>query len=127
MASGYTIFGSLTLRPIILIPMLLLALGASAQQPVASAAPLQETPDRWVKLYPNPAVSYITFDLRENFKRGFTLQVYSAILGKKVFELPLAQDKTVLSLNEFSRGLYIYHLTDANGKIIESGKFQVSK
>ena len=35
--------------------------------------------------------------------------------------------KTTVLLDEFNRGVYIYHLRDQNGKIIESGKFQVSK
>lgn len=98
---------------------------AFAQQ--TPAASLPESNTRLVKLYPNPAVSYITFDLRASFKRGLTLQVYSGILGKKVFATALAQDQFLLNLNEFPRGIYIYHLTDANGKIIESGKFQVTK
>ncbi len=80
-----------------------------------------------VRLYPNPAVSYITFELRESFKRGLTLQVYSGILGRKVFATALTQERFLLNLNEFPRGIYIYHLIDANGKIVESGKFQVSK
>lgn len=35
--------------------------------------------------------------------------------------------KVTLELNDFNRGLYMYHLLDAAGKIIESGKFQVTK
>jgi hypothetical protein len=97
---------------------------AISQQP---AATLQEPASRMVRLYPNPAVSYITFELRDNFKRGLTLQVYSGILGKKVFATSLNQERFLLNLNEFPRGIYIYHLTDANGKILESGKFQVTK
>jgi len=103
---------------------LLWQFAAFSQQPSAS---LQEPAARMVRLYPNPAVSYITFELRDNFKRGLTLQVYSGILGKKVFATALTQERFLLNLNEFPRGIYIYHLTDANGKIIESGKFQVTK
>jgi hypothetical protein len=103
---------------------LLTSLGAFSQQPATS---MQEPATRMVRLYPNPAVSYITFELRDNFKRGLTLQLYSGILGKKVFSIALTQERSILNLNEFPRGIYIYHLTDANGKIMESGKFQVTK
>jgi len=105
--------------------LLLLQLSAQAQQQPNPS--LQEPTARMVKLYPNPAVSYITFDLRENYKQGLTLQVYSGILGKKIFATSFTQERYQLNLNNFPRGIYIYHLTDSNGKIIESGKFQVTK
>jgi hypothetical protein len=105
--------------------LFLLQLSVSAQQQPSST--LQEPNVRMVKLYPNPAVSYITFDLRGNYKQGLTLQVYSGILGKKIFSTVFTQERYLLNLNDFPRGIYIYHLTDSNGKIIESGKFQVTK
>jgi hypothetical protein len=120
---AYPIFDYLKFVAIISF-FLLWQFAAFSQQPSAS---LQEPAARMVRLYPNPAVSYITFELRDNFKRGLTLQVYSGILGKKVFATALTQERFLLNLNEFPRGIYIYHLTDANGKIIESGKFQVTK
>lgn len=122
--STLIIFGDLKIYGIISLLLLLQFTAVAQQQPAAS---LQESNARLVRLYPNPAVSYITFELRDSFKRGLNLQVYSGILGKKVFATSLAQDRFVLNLNEFPRGIYIYHLTDANGKIIESGKFQVTK
>jgi hypothetical protein len=122
--STLIIFGDLKIYGTISLLLLLQFTAVAQQQPAAS---LQESNARLVRLYPNPAVSYITFELRDSFKRGLNLQVYSGILGKKVFATSLAQDRFVLNLNEFPRGIYIYHLTDANGKIIESGKFQVTK
>jgi hypothetical protein len=44
-----------------------------------------------------------------------------------MFEKQDFNQKTTVSLDEFSRGVYIYHLSDASGRLIESGKFQVSK
>ncbi|MFM7646088.1 MAG: T9SS type A sorting domain-containing protein [Sphingomonadales bacterium] len=107
--------------------LLLWQFSALSQQQPAVAALQEPAATRMVRLYPNPAVSYITFELRDEFKRGLNLQVYSGILGKKVFVTSLLQDRFQLNLNEFPRGIYIYHLTDANGKIVESGKFQVIK
>jgi len=78
-------------------------------------------------MYPNPATSYITFDLQKNYKQGYSIQVFNGILGKKMYEANNLQEKTTLTLNDFNRGIYIYHLIDPNGKIVESGKFQVSR
>lgn len=83
--------------------------------------------DRIVRLYPNPATSFITFDLQQNHRSGFTIHIYNGVLGKKMFEAANVQQKTTINLNDFSRGVYIYHLIDASGKIVESGKFQVSR
>ncbi len=54
------------------------------------------------------------------------LQVFN-FLGKPVFESPNVPTKTTLNLSDFTRGVYIYQLRDQTGKILESGKFQVSK
>lgn len=83
--------------------------------------------DRIVKLYPNPATTYITFDLQKNYKSGLTITVYNGVLGKKVYESANAPSKLTIDLSDFNRGVYIYHVSDASGRIIESGKFQVSR
>ncbi len=79
-----------------------------------------------ISLYPNPATSYITFDLQKNYQKGLTITVFN-FLGKKISEKQSVAEKTVLSLTDYNRGTYIYHLTDQSGKIISTGKFQVSK
>ena len=55
------------------------------------------------------------------------IQVYNGLLGKKMYETQNLPEKLTIDLNDFNRGMYIYHLVDATGKIIESGKFQVSR
>jgi hypothetical protein len=77
-------------------------------------------------LYPNPATTYITFDLGQGYDKGYSIQVYS-FLGKKMTERQNIPQKVTLDLNEYNRGLYMYHLVDASGKVLESGKFQVTK
>ena len=98
---------------------------------MAQQQPQQPTPssnnERVVKLYPNPAVSYITIDLQQNKKAGLQIQIYNGILGKKVYEAKITADKFTINLNDYSRGIYVYHLIDQTGAIIEAGKFQVSK
>ncbi len=91
------------------------------------AQPAGEGNDRIIRTYPNPATTYITFDLQKNYKPGYSIQVYNGVLGKKMYESNNVGEKTTLNLNDFNRGIYIYHLIDASGKIVESGKFQVSR
>ena len=89
--------------------------------------PVSEVQDRIVKLYPNPATTYITFDLQKNYKQGLSLSIYNGVLGKKMYESVNLPSRVTIDVNEFNRGVYIYHLIDASGKIVESGKFQVSR
>ena len=79
-----------------------------------------------LKIYPNPATTYITFDFEKTPEKGYSIQVYS-FLGKKMYENQNLTTRTTINLSDFNRGVYIYHLIDRSGKIIESGKFQVSK
>jgi hypothetical protein len=79
-----------------------------------------------VKLYPNPATSYITFDLQKSNQKGLTIVVYN-FLGKKMYEGQNVTEKTTVTLTDFTRGVYIYHLVDQSGKVMDSGKFQVSR
>lgn len=89
--------------------------------------PATDGADRIIKLYPNPATSYITFDLQKANDKGLSIQVYN-FLGKKMYEnQSVTTEKVTVDLAEFNRGVYIYHLRDLSGKIIESGKFQVSR
>jgi Secretion system C-terminal sorting domain len=82
--------------------------------------------DPVVKFYPNPAISQITFDFENGYDRSFSFQIFSFI-GKKVFEQNNLQPRTVVNLADFFRGVYIFQIRDKNGKIVESGKFQVAK
>ena len=79
-----------------------------------------------ISFYPNPATSFITFDLQDAYQKGVTLTVFN-FMGKKMSETQAVNAKTVISLTDYSRGTYIYHLVDRSGKVIDTGKFQVSK
>ena len=79
-----------------------------------------------VKFYPNPATSFITFDFQQGYDKSYNLQIFNFI-GKKVQEVNNITPKTKVDLNDFYRGLYIFQLKDKNGKVVDSGKFQVSK
>lgn len=80
-----------------------------------------------VKCYPNPAVSVINFEFAADIDKSYVLQIYS-FTGKKMTEISLSTNKITVTLNnDYYRGIYIYHLQDKTGRIIESGKFQVVK
>jgi len=95
---------------------------SSAQE---SRNPIPDAGKR-MSLYPNPATSYITFDIQKINQKGLTIVVFN-FLGKKMAEKQSVNEKTLLSLTDFSRGTYIYHLVDPGGKVLDTGKFQVSK
>jgi hypothetical protein len=79
-----------------------------------------------IKFYPNPATSIINFDFQKDYDKSYSFQIFSFV-GKKVFELNNVTPRTIVNLNNFYRGIYIFQLRDRNGKVIDSGKFQVSK
>jgi len=79
-----------------------------------------------LRFYPNPATTTITFDFQKPYEKGLSIQIYS-FLGRKMYEQVNITDHTTINLTDFTRGVYIYQLIDRTGKILESGKFQVSK
>jgi hypothetical protein len=114
-----------TLRKV--LPILLLTLFVSfCVNGQVSRTPNPDAIGKVVKLYPNPATSFITLELQKNYQKGLTVAVYN-FLGKKMYESQSVSEKTTITLNDFTRGVYIYHLTDQSGKVLDTGKFQVSR
>ena len=109
----------------ILSIILLTAIHSRGQERIIASTVDAATP-RIMKFYPNPAVSFIKFDFQKNYDRGYTLQVIN-FLGKQVQEVKNINPSTTIDLSAFTRGVYIYQLRDRGGKVVESGKFQVSK
>jgi zona occludens toxin (predicted ATPase) len=82
-----------------------------------------------VKCYPNPAISFVNFELVNNniISKNYTLEVFSFI-GKKMYSTAISNEKITLTLsNDFYRGIYVYQVRDKSGRILETGKFQVTK
>lgn len=92
----------------------------------AFAADGPATIDPIVRLYPNPATSFVYFDLGKAINRGYSIQVFS-FLGRKMYSATNISQRVTLNLTDYNRGVYIYQLRDRNGKLVECGKFQVSK
>ncbi len=79
-----------------------------------------------IKLYPNPAITQITFDFQNGFDKNYQFQIYNFI-GKKVYELRSANPKTVVDLSDFYRGVYIYQVRTITGKVVNSGRFTIER
>ena len=103
--------------------IILLSTVAQAQQKSNSS---MQPASRIVRFYPNPATSVINFDFVPGTEKNYNFQVFS-FLGKKVIELNNIALKTSINLSDFYRGVYIFQLRDKNGKVVDTGKFQVSK
>lgn len=91
-----------------------------------SRSPFIDGASSIVRFYPNPATSIITFDFQKTIEKGFSIQLFS-FLGRKMYEATNLSQRTTIDLSDYSRGVYVYQLFDKAGKLIESGKFQVSK
>ncbi len=112
----------LSLRRTLLILFIVLFSTIFAQGQIRTA----EVPTPIVRYYPNPATTSVTFDFQKDFDNGFSIQLYNFI-GKKVYELKNMPQRTNVNLTDFNRGVYIYQLRDRTGRIMESGRFQVSR
>ena len=109
-----------------ILPILSIILFTAIYAPTHAYTGRPEAADPILRFYPNPATSAVTFDFQKGFDKGHSIQVFS-FLGKKMYEATNINARTTLNLSEFTRGVYIYQLRDRSGKIVESGKFQVSK
>ena len=78
-----------------------------------------------IKFYPNPAVSVINFEFKKDYDKSYNLLIYNFI-GKKIIEMKANEQKMTVPLTGIYRGVYIFQLRDAQGNIVESGKFQVA-
>ncbi|OYW17384.1 MAG: hypothetical protein B7Z54_08235 [Sphingobacteriales bacterium 12-47-4] len=113
-----------SLRRILSILSIILLI-ATTSQGQSRTLPGQEGP-RVIKYYPNPATSFINFEIQPGTGNNMNLYVIN-FLGKQVYETKITATRTTVDLSSFTRGVYIFQLRDGNGKVVESGKFQVSK
>ena len=101
---------------------LLMATRANGQ----ARGPMPEPDHKVIKFYPNPAVSYITFELAKDANRTFTLQIFS-FLGRMVKNVPDISEKATVQLSDLTRGLYTFQLKDETGRTTDTGIFQIMK
>jgi hypothetical protein len=80
-----------------------------------------------LRFYPNPATTVINFEFDKTVESTSVIAIYS-FYGKKMSEQRLSNNKVSFILDDYyTRGLYVFQLRDQAGRLIESGKFQVSK
>lgn len=108
----------------LLLILLLVSTVAHAQTRVN---PTTGIPSPIVRFYPNPAVSVISFDFQKDYGQGYSIQIFNAILGRKMYEQTNMPERMSVNLADFSRGIYIYQVRDKAGRIVDTGKFQVAK
>jgi len=113
------------LKKIIYIFILLIGLTSTSFAQNRTQAP-GESIAKLLRPYPIPATTVINFSFQYGYDKSFSFQVYN-FMGKKVTELTKIPERITLPLEDFYRGIYIYQLRDRDGKIIDSGKFQVIK
>jgi len=89
-------------------------------------APAGNAASKTIKFYPNPATTVINLEFQKDYDKSFSFEIYSFV-GKKVLDLKNVGPKTAVNLTDFYRGIYIFQLRDKNGKVIDSGKFQVAR
>ncbi|HVG11644.1 MAG TPA: T9SS type A sorting domain-containing protein [Flavisolibacter sp.] len=107
-----------------LLLIILIAVNVNSAQGQARTAAAS---DPIIRFYPNPATSFITFDFQKAFEAGYSIQIYNFPQGKKVYEAKNMSQRTTINLSDYNRGVYIYQLHDVSGRMVASGKFQVSR
>ncbi|WP_152530882.1 T9SS type A sorting domain-containing protein [Sediminibacterium sp. C3] len=79
------------------------------------------------RFYPNPATQFIHFELDPSVDKSFSMEIYNFMGRKMTSQRVTASKMTIYFDDNYFRGLYIYQLKDRSGRIVESGKFQVSR
>ncbi|NTS42787.1 T9SS type A sorting domain-containing protein [Flavisolibacter sp. BT320] len=110
-----------------LLLIVFIALFSSVSEAQTRPLPITGAQSSIVRFYPNPATSVINFDFQKDYEKGYSIQIFNAILGRKMYEQANMPERMNVNLSEFSRGIYIYQLRDKSGRMVESGKFQVAK
>jgi hypothetical protein len=113
------------LKKIIYIFILLIGITSTSFAQNKAQAP-GEPIAKLLRPYPIPATTVINFGFQYGYDKSFSFQVYN-FMGKKVTEITKVPPTITLALDDFYRGIYVYQLRDRDGKIIDSGKFQVVK
>jgi hypothetical protein len=82
-------------------------------------------PDENIRVYPNPAISYITIDLKDA-PGDHVLYMYT-MLGQILLRenIPTSQQQLEIPLTEFANGLYLINII--NHKLNLSSSFKINK
>lgn len=106
--------------------LLSIILLSSIQAKSQARGPMPDPEPRITKFYPNPAISFITFEVEKEPNKTYTLLIFN-FLGRKVKDIAEVNSKTVVNLSDLVRGIYIFQLKEQNGRVTDSGTFQINK
>lgn len=76
-----------------------------------------------IKIYPNPATEQIMVETRFDSYRDVQVSIFN-LEGKKIFFLPITQQKIQVDVTSLSRGIYFYEIKREN-ETMTRGKFSV--
>lgn len=92
-------------------------------EPLLPTSILSESSTNTIKVYPNPAASFLSIDYG-NFAlmSGYQLRIENS-LGQEVFQTKITQQSDYLNLSTWGgNGLYFVHIIDAQGNTIDIRK-----
>ena len=104
--------------------LIFLSVGVFAQKtlPQSSGAPEVKN----IRFFPNPASTTINFEFNSPVEKGFSLQIFS-FLGRQVLTVPVTGSRISVNVSDLMKGVYIFQVRSANGRILATNKFQVSR
>jgi len=98
--------------------------GAQAQSLRPAVSPGTEPPK--VRLFPNPAVSYVQVEWTNEVKPASIL-VINGITGKQMLATTVSSGPIRINVSDFVPGIYVFRLFSASGAYLGGATFQVSK
>jgi hypothetical protein len=102
-------------------------MGANSLFAQKSTMPIGEGEEKTtVRFYPNPAVNFITFEIKKPVEPGTAIHVFS-FLGRQIAQVPVNSQRVTVNVSDYFRGVYVFQLRAPSGRIIETNKFQVSR
>lgn len=113
------------MQKLLLISLFFLALGVNAQaQTARPAVSISDQPK--VRLFPNPATSFVQVDWNAQLKPA-TFVVVNGITGRQMLAGPINANSIRLNVSNYVTGLYVIRMFSANGTCIGGVTFQVTK
>jgi Secretion system C-terminal sorting domain len=100
--------------------------GLSSQAQTYSQPDNSTTQVKFLKTYPNPAITTVNIEFQKGYTKFYSLQILNS-LGRKMYMASSIPSSFSIDLRKekIYRGIYIYQLLDRKGSIVESGKILV--
>jgi Secretion system C-terminal sorting domain len=114
------------LKKILYILFFVLFVSLSSQGQSYSQPDNSTTQVKFLKTYPNPAITIVNIEFQKGYNRSYSLQILNSLVRKVYMAQSIPTAFSIdLRKEKIYRGIYIYQLLDRKGSIIESGKILV--